>query len=185
MGELSLIAREDFTAIRHVRTSFPLDLAILGPGFFVVSNAEGNRFFTRYGGLTVSPDRKLAMKPGGQYFTLLPEITIPVLESGDALQIDELGVVWSISTKENATAQSKNRHQLGQIELALPWQGDELISAGNGLYQLSNVREQHFNRLPMTAEGTSLKPGFLEYPGSVETQMTNHLKRLKISIQSK
>jgi len=179
MGELSLVAREDFAAVRHVPTNFPLDLAILGPGFFVVSNAEGNRFFTRRGALTVSPDRKLAIKPGSQCLTLLPEITIPVLESGNALQIDELGVVWSINTKEDTTTQSKDRRQLGQIELALPWQSDELTSAGNGLYQLNNTREQHFNRLPLTPEGTSLKPGFLEYPAFAETQMTNQLKRLK------
>jgi flagellar basal-body rod protein FlgG len=114
----------DLTQGEIVETGRDLDLAIDGPGFFVVRDeAASRRYYTRYGALKLTADRRLALSLDDGEYLLDPPLTIPAAASDISISAD--GVV-------RATLPDGNEpRELGQIKLAAcPGQ---LTAHGNGL----------------------------------------------------
>ena len=72
----------DFRPGRLEVSYLPLDWAIEGPSFFVVSNGD-TTYYTRHGHLTLDANRYLALQIGDDYYRLQPEVCLPE----DAFQV--------------------------------------------------------------------------------------------------
>jgi len=101
-------------------TGNPLDVAIDGPGFFQVQDAQGNRFYTRAGAFQLDADGNLVTPEG---LMLVPPITVPA------------GAQVSIAPDGTVSAQVGDAppEPIGQIELATFNNPEGLALAENGL----------------------------------------------------
>lgn len=59
------------------QTGQPLDVAINGQGFFVVSDSEGNTYYTRSGAFTTDANGRLTLASGAVAYVIEPPIVIP------------------------------------------------------------------------------------------------------------
>lgn len=108
-------------------TENPLDVAISGAGWFLVKDAvTGTQLVTRCGLLTISDDRKLAIKTPQRVLPLEPEILVPpnaerleILSSGDCQ-------VWN--------AESAEPQICGRIKLANCLNASQLHATDDGCY---------------------------------------------------
>lgn len=106
-----------------IASSVPSNLAISGPGFFMVQDRQGQVFYTRAG--QFAPDRALQLVlPNGM--KLVPPVTVP---AQGAYQINAQGQIFSTSVG--------GKTLLGQIKLATFANTQGLLSAGPNLYQAS------------------------------------------------
>jgi flagellar basal-body rod protein FlgG len=135
-------AQIDFNSVRTIATGFPLDLALLGPGFFQVSDAEGNRFYTRRGRFCVGSGGKIVMREGDRELFLFPEISIPN-GTGD--------VIVHHNGEVEITASNAHVTTLGHIQLSLVLNPDDLLDGPNGLFR---IPPECAARLVLTSPGT-------------------------------
>jgi flagellar basal-body rod protein FlgF len=80
-------------------TGRPLDVALDGPGFFVVSTPAGPRY-TRNGHFTVNADNKLVAEDGAEVLGEGGAITVD--DDNGEIHVDSDGTVWSGTTKSGA-----------------------------------------------------------------------------------
>jgi flagellar basal-body rod protein FlgF len=78
-------------------TGRPLDVALDGPGFFVVSTPAGPRY-TRNGHFTVNAENKLVAEDGAEVQGESGGITVEDKDGGE-IRVDSEGTVWSGTTK--------------------------------------------------------------------------------------
>lgn len=76
----------DTSVSNLISTDRPLDIAITGEGFFVVTNPNGQRVLTRRGDMSVTQDGKLKMGDGSTLQGGGAEITVPPFEKIEVAQ---------------------------------------------------------------------------------------------------
>jgi len=120
----------DFSAGPLQLTGRDLDVAIKGPGWIAVQNADGSEAYTRNGALQMSPNGVLTTTSGatiageGGPITIPPDVTVTV--GGD-------GTISTVSTAERPAAPVI----LGRIKLVNPAEKD-LVRGDDGLFRLKD-----------------------------------------------
>jgi flagellar basal-body rod protein FlgG len=122
-------------------TNRPSDLMIQGPGYFQVSDANGNFFYTRAGNFTQNANGFLVMGSGNQGRILEPNIQIP--NDATNLTINEDGSVFVMQPGDTAPS------QIGQLQLTMFSNPAGLLKMGDNLYQVSEA----------SGQGQELNPG--------------------------
>ena len=106
-----------------VETGNPLDMAILGDGFFQIRMPDGTEAFTRDGSFKISSDGQIVNSDG---FFLAPEITLP---------IDTVSMIISRDGLVSALMAGIDEPQeVGQIELVKFINPGGLKNMGHNLY---------------------------------------------------
>lgn len=120
----------DFSAGPLQLTGRDLDVAIKGPGWIAVQNADGSEAYTRNGALQMSPNGVLTTTSGatiageGGPITIPPDVTVTV--GGD-------GTISTVSTAERPAAPVI----LGRIKLVNPSEKD-MVRGDDGLFRLKD-----------------------------------------------
>jgi len=120
----------DFSAGPLQMTGRDLDVAIKGPGWIAVQNADGTEAYTRNGALQMSPNGVLTTTSGatiageGGPITIPPDVTVTV--GGD-------GTISTVSTAERPAAPVI----LGRIKLVNPSE-KEMVRGDDGLFRLKD-----------------------------------------------
>jgi len=120
----------DFSSGPLQLTGRDLDVAIKGPGWIAVQNADGSEAYTRNGALQMSPNGVLTTTSGatiageGGPITIPPDVTVTV--GGD-------GTISTVSTAERPAAPVI----LGRIKLVNPSEKD-MVRGDDGLFRLKD-----------------------------------------------
>lgn len=120
------MAQKVFTQGAFRQTGYPLDLAIMGDGFFRVQTPDGATAYTREGQFNVDGDRQLVTSQG---LYVQPGITIP--PDAREIIVDESGNV-SVTISETAGPQ-----KVGALQLAQVPNPSGMSSLGSNLYQVT------------------------------------------------
>ncbi len=149
------------------QTGNPLDMAILGRGFFQIQQADGSTAYTRDGNFQIDADGQVVTSQGQ---LLQPSITIP----GDAqsLTIGQDGVVTVLAG--NSTTPT----QVGNLQLADFVNPTGLQPLGNNLFA-----ETASSGSPTTGTPGLTGLGTLE-SGAVETSNVNVVEELVNMIET-
>jgi flagellar basal-body rod protein FlgG len=137
-----------FTQGKLMRSGGPFDLAIDGPGFFIVTDDRGRRAYTRDGEFARAADGSLRNTQGWR----LNGVRIP----DDALSasVSEDGTV-SVTT-------AKGKAVCGRIRLAQFAAPEYLQSAGGTLFFATHASGKAHVITPGSASGPAVKFGMLE-----------------------
>ncbi len=127
-------------------TGRPLDFAIEGDGFFVVSK-EGQEFYTRNGGFQVDADGRVVNSLGMTVQTTTGDLQLPLDGGNGPLEIDEQ---FNVRMDGNV---------LGTLKIASVEKPQELESVGNTLFKNNGAEV-------IAAEGRVMN-GFLEQSNAV------------------
>jgi flagellar basal-body rod protein FlgG len=123
-GTKAVASLKNFEQGTPTKTGNPLDMTILGEGFFQVLMPDGTIGYTRDGSWKVTSEGKIVNSDG---LPMEPPLTLPQ----DALSV-------SISTEGKllvTTASSKDPAEVGQVELARFVNPAGLSSLGGNLYK--------------------------------------------------
>lgn len=121
----NLSSRLDHTYGQLVETANALDLAIDGPGFFVVTDSQQRQFFTRCGRFSRDDDGRLVLRTPGGEFAVQPEIVVPD---------DCSAVAVSLEGEVAITREGGSPETIGSIELAMFVAPAQLTDCGDALY---------------------------------------------------
>jgi len=149
------------------QTGKPLDMAILGRGFFQIQQADGSTFYTRDGSFQMDADGQVVTSQG---LLLQPALTIP--QDTQSITIGADGTV-SVLTGNN-TAPS----QIGNVQLADFVNPAGLQPEGNNLFA-----ETASSGSPTTGTPGLTGLGSLE-SGAVETSNVNVVEELVNMIET-
>jgi flagellar basal-body rod protein FlgG len=130
----------DFSAGALKQTGNPLDVAIVGPGFFAVDTPDGEQY-TRKGSFIVDADGNLTTPDG---YAVLGEGG-PISVTGSQVYIDEAG---------NVSADGKVVGQLKLVNFAAP---ERLDKTGSALFAAGDPANP-----PQPADEVTLSQGYLE-----------------------
>ncbi|HEY3829873.1 MAG TPA: flagellar hook-basal body protein [Solirubrobacteraceae bacterium] len=125
-------------------TGDPLDLAIEGPGYFTVKQADGTTALTRDGAFEVDAQGRLTTAEGD---LVQPPITLPKGVSPSEISIGSDGTVRGPGAGG----------VLGKISLVTVASPDRLLSAGASLFTVTSA-----SGAPRPVAGTSIHQGALE-----------------------
>jgi flagellar basal-body rod protein FlgG len=113
-----------FTEGDIVQTENPLDVAIMGPGFFQVTMPDGNLAYTKAGNLKLDGEGRLTNSDG---YPIDPEIVIP--EDARQITISENGVVSALLGDDTISV------ELGTLDLADFVNEAGLLAIGRNLFR--------------------------------------------------
>jgi flagellar basal-body rod protein FlgG len=149
-----------------VNTQSPLDLAIMGNGFFQIQMPDGTTSYTRDGNFKISSTGQVVTASG---FPLLPAITIP----GNTAAVT-FGQDGTVSVELDAGAGSQN---IGQVQIARFVNPSGLKPIGNNLYEVSQASGAAQVLVPGVTGAGSLKQGSLEASNvNVVEEMVNMIE---------
>jgi len=132
-------------------TSNPYDIAVQGPGFFRIQQADGTDAYTRAGNFGLSPQGQLVTQDG---MVVQPGIAIP--QNTLSVQINAQGQV-NATVAGNATPQT-----VGQIELTRFPNEAGLKAVGGNLYLETPASGSPQAGVPGSVGYGTLQQGFLE-----------------------
>ncbi len=151
-----------------IKTNRLFDLAIQGPGFFLLKSPEGKLFATRDGSMSLTSDGYLVYRD-----------TSYVLQSldGSNLRIDPSAKVqktWNVSNEGDIGAINTNGRQtvFGQVGLVIVRNLGALLHVRNALYQIPANSPLNLGR-PMTDGRGLILSGYLEEA----SELTNLLRK--------
>ena len=123
-------------------TKRPLDLALQGPGFFVMQAPDGSRTYTRDGELSIRNDRTLISASGAE---ILSDANSPIqtLPNGNPITINADGTVY------------QGPARLGKIKVVKFDDNSRLIPVGTGGFIAPGQD-------PVTVEKPDVMQGYLE-----------------------
>lgn len=153
----------DFQQGSIIDTGKETDLAIIGDGFFQVSDG-GTVYYTRNGSLTKNANGQLIIASADKGRTIDPPITIPQ----DAYQIS----VAADGTVSVLQAGSTTASQVGNIQMVRFVNPEGLIQKGDSLYQQSDA-----SGAPQPGTPGQQGLGLLKQ-GSLETSNTEPVREL-------
>jgi len=134
-----------------------LDIAVSGPGYFQVKNAQGKSLLTRNGHLQIDPRGRLAMQDGN---LLQPTIQLPKGTQQDAV---------SIAANGNVAVGGK---VLGQIKILTVQSPSHLAPSGNDTFAVTAQSGP-----AKAATGTTIQQGAIEMSGvQVSDAMTEMIQ---------
>jgi flagellar basal-body rod protein FlgG len=149
-----------------VNTQSPLDLAIMGTGFFQIQMPDGTTSYTRDGNFKISNTGQVVTASG---FPLVPNITIP--NNTAAVTFGQDGTV---SVELDAGAGSQN---IGQVQIARFVNPSGLKPIGNNLYEASQASGVAQIMTPSQTGAGALKQGSLEASNvNVVEEMVNMIE---------
>lgn len=141
-GAASGVIGRNFGEGALMQTERSLDVALEGPGFIRVRDAEGNEALTRDGSLGITSDGRLRTSTGQ---LLEPTVKIP-----DGVDESE------VSIAPDGTVSARGR-KLGQISVVTVTNPDGLEAAGENLF-----RQTAASGATRAAQGTTIEQGALE-----------------------
>jgi flagellar basal-body rod protein FlgG len=151
LGTAFAATGSDFSEGALQPTTNPLDMAIVGNGFFQVQKPDGSVAYTRDGSFKQDANGQLVTSAG---YPLDPPITIPT--NATSVTVSPTGVV-SASIPGQAEAQ-----EVGQIQIALFSNPAGLTRLGENLYQAGGASgDAQLNNPGSTGTG-EIKSGYLE-----------------------
>lgn len=116
----------DFRQGSFVDTGNPLDVAIVGDGFFQVEDVDGSNVYTRAGNFSLNSEGALVLGSASVGRRVLPNITIP--EGASDLTVSSNGrVTYRLGDDPNA-------QEAGQLQLATFVNPEGLLKLGENLY---------------------------------------------------
>jgi len=121
-------SRIDHSMGEVVNTASPLDLAIDGEGFFVVTHPDEGEFFTRCGRFSRDDEGRLSLLTSLGSMTVTPEIVIPA---------DCARLTVSREGEVSIHRDSGEPEKIGTIVLAMFVAPAQLIAAGDALFEPS------------------------------------------------
>ena len=123
-------------------TGNPLDLAINGDGYFTVQNAQGQQLYTRDGHFEMSSNYEMVTSNG-----------LPVLDSSGK-PITFLPTDTGITVSADGVISTRERGQIGKIQVVNFANGQHMESVGDSLYSTSQA--------PAPAPEARVSQGMLE-----------------------
>nr|WP_321526962.1 flagellar basal-body rod protein FlgG [uncultured Cohaesibacter sp.] len=132
-------------------TSNSFDLAIDGKGWFTVSNADGETFYTRAGSFNTNGEGRLVTSDG---YPVEPAITIP--DDTTDVQINENGQVYATIDGQAAP------QLLGQLQLAVFANDAGLEAKGGNLFAETEASGQAVEGNAGETGFGSIRQGYLE-----------------------
>lgn len=136
-------------------TNQQLDVMIQGRGYFVVTSANGQQYYTRNGNFSKDSSGQIVTK-GGKVVS--PGITIP--NNASSVTINESGEV-------HATVEGADQ-LVGQLDIATFASDDSLREIGDNLYELANPNDAAVVGAAGTNGSGTLLQGHLE-ASNIET----------------
>jgi len=120
--------QQDFTQGSFLTTGQPLDLAIVGDGFFIVQDtlAPGGFLYTRNGQFTRNSTGQLVIASSDRGRLIDPPIIIP--QDATAINVSSDGVVTYL------TASTTTPSQAGNIQLAKFYNNEGLLQYGDSFF---------------------------------------------------
>jgi len=140
-----------FTQGELVSTGNPLDLAVIGDGFFRISQPEGGYAYTRDGSFKITAEGRLMTSDG---YTLDPDVSIP--EGTTQVSIGPDGLV-SVTIGNDATPV-----MVGQVELVRFVNPSGLSALGQNLYQVTPASGEPIPGVPGSEGFGRVSQGYLE-----------------------
>jgi flagellar basal-body rod protein FlgG len=140
-----------FTEGDIVQTENPLDVAIMGPGFFQVIMPDGNMAYTKAGNLKLDGEGRLTTSDG---YPIDPEIVIP--EDARQVTISETGVVSAILGDDTVSV------ELGNLDLADFVNEAGLIAIGRNLFRETDASGAALIGIPGNDGYGTLLQGYVE-----------------------
>lgn len=132
-------------------TDNPLDMAISGPGYFMITMPNGDTGYTRDGAFALSPTGEIVTAEG---FTLQPGLTVP--QNTVAVSVNASGEVFA---KIDGQVEPQN---LGQIQLAVFPNEGGLLPIGDNLFLESAASGTVQSGVPGSAGFGQVNQGYLE-----------------------
>src|SRR5277367_5147793 len=132
-------------------TSNPYDVAVQGPGYFRIQQADGTDAYTRAGNFSLSPQGQLVTQDG---MLVQPGIAIP--QNTISVSINAQGQV-NATVAGNTTPQT-----VGQLELTRFPNEAGLNAVGNNLYLETPASGSPQAGVPGTTGYGTIQQGFLE-----------------------
>ncbi len=146
-----------------ISTENPLDTAVEGEGYFLVTLPTGDTAYTRAGSFQLSPQGELVTTDG---FTVAPGITIPT----DAIEVTINGQ-GQILVKVDGQVAPNN---VGQLQLAIFANDAGLEAIGDNMFLETPASGAATTGTPGAVGFGSLRQGFLETSNvNVVTEITN------------
>ncbi len=146
-----------------ISTENPLDTAVEGEGYFLVTLPTGDTAYTRAGSFQLSPQGELVTTDG---FTVAPGITIPT----DAIEVTINGQ-GQILVKVDGQIAPNN---VGQLQLAIFANDAGLEAIGDNMFLETPASGAATTGTPGAVGFGSLRQGFLETSNvNVVTEITN------------
>lgn len=146
-----------------ISTENPLDTAVEGEGYFLVTLPTGDTAYTRAGSFQLSPQGELVTTDG---FTVSPGITIPT----DAIEVTINGQ-GQILVKVDGQVVPNN---VGQLQLAIFANDAGLEAIGDNMFLETPASGAATTGTPGAIGFGSLRQGFLETSNvNVVTEITN------------
>ncbi|MBM9537411.1 flagellar basal-body rod protein FlgG [Desulfobulbus alkaliphilus] len=140
-----------FTEGDIVQTENPLDVAIMGPGFFQVIMPDGNLAYTKAGNLKLDGEGRLTNSDG---YPIDPEIIIP--EDARQITISETGVVSAILGDDTISI------ELGDLDLADFVNEAGLLAIGRNLFRETEASGAAIIGIPGNDGYGTLLQGYVE-----------------------
>jgi flagellar basal-body rod protein FlgG len=136
MGTQVTGTQVDFTQGSFLTTGQPLDLAIVGDGFFIVQDvtAPNALLYTRNGQITRNENGQLVIASANKGYPLEPSILIP--QDATAINVGPDGTVTYLQ------AASTTATQAGQIQLAKFINNEGLMQYGNSMFIPTDASNQ-------------------------------------------
>jgi flagellar basal-body rod protein FlgG len=132
-------------------TSNPYDVAVQGPGYFRIQNADGTDAYTRAGNFSLSPQGQLVTQQG------------QVVQPGIAIPQNTLSVSINAQGQVNATVAGTTTPQtVGQLELTRFPNEAGLNAVGDNLYLETPASGSPQAGVPGTPGYGTIQQGFLE-----------------------
>jgi flagellar basal-body rod protein FlgG len=146
-----------------ISTENPLDTAVEGEGYFLVTLPTGDTAYTRAGSFQLSPQGELVTTDG---FTVSPGITIPT----DAIEVT-INAQGQILVKVDGQVAPNN---VGQLQLAIFANDAGLEAIGDNMFLETPASGAATTGTPGAIGFGSLRQGFLETSNvNVVTEITN------------
>ena len=157
-----------------IQTNNPLDLMIQGNGYFMVTDPNGNKFYTRDGTFELDSNKKIVSVTNG--YLLSPGITVPT--DSDSVTINNSGEVYA---KRSGVMEQE---LLGQIELHNFANDKGLVPIGDNLYAESEASGASVANSPETGGVGKLRSGWLEASNTNLIEDISNLIRLHRALES-
>jgi flagellar basal-body rod protein FlgG len=132
-------------------TGNPYDVAVQGPGYFSVTQADGTTAYTRAGNFSLSPQGQLVTQDGS------------VVQPGIAIPANTLSVQINAQGQVNATVAGNSTPQtVGQLELTRFPNEAGLNAIGGNLFLETPASGSPQSGVPGSAGFGTIQEGFLE-----------------------
>ncbi len=123
-------ARIDLTPGELRESSRQLDLAIDGPGLFVLRDTTtGEMYYTRCGRLTSNEQGQLGIQQGDKFLVQDARGSIALPQSAMSIKVSAEGTVTAVTNQDDVETQ-----EIGQIQLAMCVDASKLKPIGDGLF---------------------------------------------------